>query len=56
MKKKGNKKRYIFGWNNYSLFENNKIQEVKESLKKEHDIDLNVIKPYGVRPTDDPFM
>lgn len=56
MGKKGVKKRYIFGWNNYTEFENAKIQEVKEIIKREHNLDFDIIKPYGPRANQGIFI
>jgi hypothetical protein len=48
--KKGYKRRYIFsGWNNYTPFEKQFIQKVKNELKDKHGLDLSLLKPYGPR-------
>lgn len=44
------KRRYIYeGWNNWSQFEKDYIQKVKQEIKKQYKIDLDVKKDYGPR-------
>lgn len=57
MKKKGYQRRYIFsGWNNYTEFERQGIQKVKQMLTDEFNIDFNKSKPFGPRVPDGKFV
>lgn len=52
-KKKGYRRRYIFaGWNNYTDFEKEQLQVLKDTMKEVHGIDLNVRKEFGPRAPD----
>lgn len=47
---KGYKKRAIFkGYNNWTDLEKEWMQKVKDELRMNHNIDLDVVKPYGPR-------
>ena len=49
-KKKG-MRRWIFeGWNNWTDFEKQQIQIVKDTMKSEHNIDFDTVKNFGPRP------
>ena len=49
-KQKGYKKRAIYlGYSNWTELEKEWIVKVKDELRKNHKIDLDVIKPFGLR-------
>ena len=50
---KGYRRRFIYqGWNNYTEFEKESIQLVKQTLKEKYGIDLSVKKDFGPRNQD----
>ena len=56
IKKSGYKRRWFYkGWNNYTKFERDQIQLVKNAMRSKYKIDLDRVKPYGPKPEDSCF-
>ena len=53
VKKKGANRRFTFlGWDNYTDFEREWIDKVKDQIKKDLKVDLRKLKPFGPRSED----